>query len=158
MPISAPGNRNTVRRFKRGFTLIEVMVVVAIIAIGAGVVSLALRDPLLDRLERDGARLAALLEMARAEARAAAAPVRWVPGRDGDAAGFRFVGAHTALPTHWLDDRVRAQIVGGASIVLGPDAILPAQRIVLSLEAQRLELSSDGLSSFAVTHSGAAKP
>ena len=146
------------QRFKRGFTLIEVMVVVAIIAIGAGVVSLALRDPALDRLERDGARLAALLEMARAEARAAAAPVRWVPGREGDAAGFRFIGSPTALPSRWLDERVRAQVVGGASIVLGPDAILPAQRIVLSLDAQRLELSSDGLSSFAVTNNAAAKP
>ena len=99
MPISAPGN-NTATRCG-GFTLIEVMVVVAIIAIAASVVSLALRDPSLVRLEREGERLAALLEMARAEARAAAAPVRWVPGRDGGAAQFRFIGLPSAqeMPT-----------------------------------------------------------
>ena len=157
MPTSAPGNSLRAGTPARGFTLIEVMVVVAIIAIGASVVSLALRDPALDRLERDGARLAALLEMARAEARAGAAPVRWVPVQEGSTTHFRFIGLPTAsqLPTRWLDERVQAQIVGATSITLGPDAILPAQRIVLSLDAQRLELGSDGLSSFAVVNGGA---
>ena len=41
-------------------------------------------------------------------------------------------------------------------VVLGPEAILPPQRIVLRLENQRLELASDGLGPFAVTGSGAA--
>jgi general secretion pathway protein H len=45
---------------------------------------------------------------------------------------------------------VSAQIVGGTTLVLGPDAILPPQRIVLRLEDQRLELASDGLGPFAV--------
>ena len=49
------------------------MVVVALIAIATAVASLALRDPATNKLEQEAARLASLLESARAEARAAAA-------------------------------------------------------------------------------------
>jgi general secretion pathway protein H len=65
---------------------------------------------------------------------------------------FRFVGLPEGpdVPTQWLDDRVRAQVVGSNNVVLGPEPILPAQRIVLSLEEHRLEITSDGLSAFAV--------
>ena len=55
---------------QRGFTLIELLVVVALIAIASGVASLSLRDGTASRLEHEGQRLAALLESARAEARA----------------------------------------------------------------------------------------
>ena len=148
---------------RRGFTLIELLVVLVLVAIGAGVVSLALRDGAATKLEEEGARLSALLEGARAESRAAGVPVYWVPGRDersssspseGAAAeeGFRFVGLPVSLntPRHWLEPRVTAQIVGGKSLVLGPDAIVPPQRVVLSLDDRRIEVSTDGLAPFAV--------
>ena len=67
------------RRGEAGFTLIELMVVIAIIALAAGVASLALRDPADTQLEREAARLSALLEAARAEARTLGLPVAWVP-------------------------------------------------------------------------------
>jgi general secretion pathway protein H len=54
----------------RGFTLIELMIVVALIAVAAGVISLALRDPSSVRLQTEAQRLSALLESARAESRA----------------------------------------------------------------------------------------
>ena len=54
------------------------------------------------------------------------------------------------MPTRWLDPQVSAQVVGGTTLVLGPDAILPAQRIVLRLADRRLELATDGLGPFAV--------
>ena len=176
MPISVPGsssgrssaNRcgrrgvNAARRCRaRGFTLIELLVVIAIIAVSAGLITLSLRDGHAAKLEEEGARLAALLEMARAEARVSGAAVRWVPKRDDRSdpdpnVQFRFVGLsqQQALPTRWLDPGTSAQVVGAATVVLGPEAILPPQRIVLRLENQRLELASDGLGPFAVAGSG----
>ena len=137
-----------------GFTLIELLIVIVIIAVSVGVVSLALRDSDASKLEEEGARLSALLEMARAEARASGTTVRWVPAaaaNDSDAQ-FRFVGLPAAqtFPTRWLAAGTSAQVVGAATVVLGPDAILPPQRIVLRLAERRLELATDGLAPFAV--------
>jgi general secretion pathway protein H len=154
MPRSGPGNRSA-----GGFTLIEIMVVMAIIAIAVAVIAVSLRDSRADQLEREGARLAALLESARAEARAAAVPARWLPVRDQPAENFRFEGLPlSTLPTRWLDATVQAQIVGAAAVMLGPDPILPAQRIVLHLEERRVEVASDGLGPFAVVGSGPGTP
>jgi general secretion pathway protein H len=140
------------RRCQRGFTLIELMVVVALIAIAIGVVSLSLRDGDSDRLDNESARLAALLESARAEARASGLGVRWLPTPDAEGRNFRFVGlpAGRKLPERWLDERVTAQVDGANALVLGPEAIIPAQRIVLRLGRAELVLATDGLAPFAV--------
>ncbi len=157
MPISAPGSKARgrtppSRRRAPGFTLIELMIVVVLVALAASVVSLALRDPSETRLAQEGERLAALLESARAEARAAGLSVRWVPGTSGDGADFRFVGlpASVKLPDRWLDPRVSAEVIGARAVTLGPEALIGAQRIVLRLEDRRLELTTDGLGPFAV--------
>ncbi len=152
--------------------MVELLIVIAIVALSVALISAALPDGDASRLEEEGARLTALLEMARAESRVSGAPVIWVPRGATGAAGtadsgadaqgrplhFRFVGlpAALALPSRWLDARVSAEIVGARVIVLGPSAILPAQRIVLSLDRQRLELASDGLGPFAVAQAPAA--
>lgn len=166
MPTSAPGNsdlqqRSGLRhRAQRAFTLIELLIVLAIIAVGAALVSVALPDPDAARLEEEGARLSALLEMARAEARVSGVAVSWAPRAPADGltdlkgvpVHFRFVGlpSSLALPSRWLDERVAAQVVGASALTLGPAAILPPQRVVLTLASQRLELVSDGLGPFAV--------
>lgn len=144
----------------RGFTMVELLVVIAIIAVAVSLVSAALPDGEAARLEEEGARLATLLETARAESRVSGVDVRWLPAGadDGytDAQGrsvhFRFVGLPRTLelPTRWLDERVSAQVVGARALVLGPSAILPPQRVVLTLGERRLELVSDGLSPFGV--------
>ena len=173
MPTSGPGSSRApaapaarrlppARRRRRGFTLIELLVVIAIVALSAGIVSLSLRDGDAAQLEEEGARLSALLEMARTEARVLGVAVLFVPtpdaGAPASAAQFRFVGlpVRREMPTRWLDPRVGAQVVGGTSLVLGPDAILPAQRIVLRLADRRLELATDGLGPFAVVTAGDA--
>ena len=141
-----------------GFTLIELLVVVALIAIASATAALALRDPSATRLEREAARLTALLEAARAEARASGVTVRWMPTSsvEGRAGGFRFTGLpeRAALPTEWLNEGVSAEVLGAPAnaqgAVLGPEPVIGAQRILLKLESQRLTLVTDGLSPFEV--------
>ncbi len=167
MPTSATGSRlGRAGRRGAGFTLIELVLVLAIIAVATGVAMIALRDPTEARLEEEAARLSALLEMARTESRVAGTAVVWVPRRD-DATGldpnvqFRFVGLsdRQALPTRWLDPQTRATIDGGApAVVLGPEAILPPQRIVLRLGERQLEIATDGLAPFAVPAPPPASP
>ncbi|MFO1272902.1 MAG: prepilin-type N-terminal cleavage/methylation domain-containing protein [Rubrivivax sp.] len=150
MPTSARGSSG--RRRLGGFTLIELMVVMAVIAIATGLIALSIRDPAGTKLENEAVRLAALLEGARTEARAGGLPVVWLPSSENPDENFRFVGLPAPLvpSTRWLDERVTAQVIGAKSVVLGPEAILPAQRIVLRLEDQRIDVGSDGLAAFSI--------
>ena len=142
-----------------GFTLIELMVVVVLIGIASAIASLALRDPAATRLEHEAARLAALLEAARSEARALGLAVSWVPLVDPNGVGgFRFIGlpASSELPTRWLGSGVGAEVPGARGVVLGPEPLIGAQRIVLHLDDQSLVLATDGLGPFGVVSSEAA--
>ena len=146
---------------RQGFTLIELLVVVVLIAIASAVASLALRDPAATRLESEAARLAALLEGARAEARASGLAAHWEPRSDPaetGGEGFRFVGlpSSSALPTQWLSEGVRAEVVGARAVTLGPEPLIGAHRIVLRLEDRQLTLSTDGLGPFMVADSDGA--
>ena len=143
------------------------MVVVALVALTTGLVSLAIRDPHARQLEQEAARLAALLDAARAEARASGLPVAWEPARRDDPAqagtGFRFAGLPQRLnfPQRWLDEAVWAEVVGARAVKLGPEPLIGAQRIVLHLGPQQLVLATDGLAPFAVAAAdapAAAKP
>lgn len=141
------------RRPARGFTLIELIVVVAIIAIGVAVATLALRDPTASQLEREAARLSALLESARAEARSLGLPVRWQPLADQSGTEqFQFVGLPPSsdMPRRFLAPGVQAQVVGAAALVLGPEATIAPQRVVIMLGQQRIVLATDGLGPFTV--------
>ncbi len=147
------------RRSQTGFTLIELMVVVALIAIASAAVSLSLRDPASTRLEHEGARLVALLESARTEARSAGLSASWEPGSGTEGVeGFRFRGLppSSELPSHWLVAGVSAEVVGARAVVLGPEPLIGAQRIVLKLADQQLALATDGLGPFVVGAEAAA--
>lgn len=149
---SAPGSKP--RRAAGGFTLIELLVVVALVAITSATISLALRDPAEMQLQREAQRLAALLETARAESRASGLAVRWIPKglKTGD--DFRFEGlpASLSLPTRWLGEPVAVQIENASpanpGLVLGPEPVIPAQRLRLLLGSQSLTLGTDGLGPF----------
>lgn len=132
----------------RGFTLLELLVVVAIMALATAGVGLALRDSGQAQLEREAERLAALLEAGRTRSRSTGMPVRWraVPG------GFRFDGLpDTALPTQWLAPET--QVLGPATLVLGPEPLIAPQQVLLAQPAfpgRALRVATDGLHPFAV--------
>ncbi len=115
-------------------------------ALATAGVGLALRDPGQTQLAREGERLAALLESARAQSRASGVPVRW----QAVAGGFRFDGVRAGtLPTQWLgaDTRVR----GAAVLVLGPEPLIGPQAVTLFLQdhpERALRVASDGLRPF----------
>ena len=132
----------------RGFTLLEMLVVIALIAVATAGVSLSLRDNAQSTLERDAQRLASLLETARAHARANGVPALWQP----TATGFVFEGLpRSNLPTQWLAPTTRASVT--AAIVLGPEPLIGPQTVALrhtDHAGSTLWVVSDGLRPFAV--------
>ena len=134
-----------------GFTLLELLMVVAIMALATAGVSLAMRDSAQTQLEREAQRLAALLESARAQSRASGVPVRWQPTE----AGFRFDGLPPEnLPQQWMTPGIHAALPPGmGALPLGPQPGSGAQQTWLSLSSQpgrTLVVATDGLRPFAV--------
>ncbi len=147
MQTSAPGSKAR----HGGFTLIELMVVVAIIAITAAVASLVLPNPSASRLEREAVRLVALLESARAQARSGGLTVMWVPQANGGDKDYQFLGLPQVMQPslQWMEREVRAEVVGARSIVLGPEPVIGAQSLILRLGDQQMVIATDGLTPFA---------
>ena len=141
MRTSAAGN-------SAGFTLLELLVVVAIVATVSAGVGFAMRDSSQVQLDRDAERLAAVLESARAQSRVRGVPVRWRASAD----GFRFDGlASSELPQRWLDKDT--DVADRAPLLLGPEPIIGPQEVVLISRSQpgrRVRLATDGVRPFAV--------
>ena len=169
MRISAPGNsvapwlrrfagrcplrglifsRAACRKNCRGFTLLELLLVIAIIAVASAGVSFAMRDSAQTQLEREAVRLAALLESGRTRSMASGVPVRWRT----TATGFTFDGLPVgSLPEAWLSSDITTSVP--AQIVLGPEPIIARQsvRLISSSQPNRaLNVGTDGVRPFSV--------
>jgi general secretion pathway protein H len=172
MPISAAGNRaggkggriaawqaaGRRRRAAAGFTLLELIVVMAIVALGTAAVALSLRDSSQSALDREAERLAALLESARAQSRTNGVAVRWRLTPEGPGS-FTFDGLPAqALPNAWQNAGISAQPIDAngqavAVLQLGPEPIIPAQQVELDSEgppSRSVRIGTDGLHPFTV--------
>jgi general secretion pathway protein H len=144
-----------VNQRQHGFTLLELMVVIAIMAIATAGATLALRDSSVTALEREAQRLAAVLEAGRSLSRTTGLTVHWLPGEQ----GFTLTGTQPSD-----DDKLQAWLTAGTTVqtadsrpfvLLGPEPIIPAQAITLGLDGRSLRISSDGLRPFKIDSSGA---
>ena len=159
MPTSAPGSpeplaprqRQTHNGNQRGFTLLELLAVVSLVALATAGVSLALPDPAATQLEREAQRLTALLEAGRAQARTTGVAVVW----QANAQGFALDGVRR----DWLaaGTQVRLTQHGQATphtaanrLPLGPEPLMAAHEVALTLAGRTVWLGTDGLRPFAV--------
>ena len=165
MPTSAAGSKRP-PALPLGFTLLELLVVVALIAVATAGVSLSLRDSAQSALQRDAERLAVLLETGRAQARANGLPVVWRT-QDNSAnpvQSFVFEGLPPpGLPKNWLTDTTRAR--AGSAITLGPEPLIEPQAVALSTAqsatqspGQTLWVVTDGLRPFKVQNTREQAP
>ena len=153
MPTSAAGSKRP-SALPQGFTLLELLVVVALIAVATAGVSLSLRDSAQSALQRDAERLAMLLETGRAQARANGLPVVWRTQDNSSKPlqSFVFEGLPPpGLPQNWLAESTRAR--AGSAITLGPEPLIEPQAVALSAaqsSGQTLWVVTDGLRPFKV--------
>ena len=129
----------------RGFTLMELLVVLVIISIGISSVVIALQPDSRGAVRQEGDRLAALLELADEESNLGGAPLAWVGREDGYEFQRRIL---TDLGPDWVvvrgDDLLHPRQLPGTairSIRLDDTDLAFGQRVPLgSKGAHRLEV------------------
>jgi general secretion pathway protein H len=157
---------------QRGLTLLELLVVLAIIGFAMVGVSLAMRDSSQTQLEREAQRLTAQLEAARAQSRTSGVALIWRTTADGYDITSAVAGSGLATRREaWLSPSTQAQVNANASnvnatnwVVLGPEPIIAPASITLTVTAepgntvnanrapqqQQLRIATDGLRPFQV--------
>ena len=151
---------------QRGLTLLELLVVLAIIAISTAGVALATRDSAQIQLEREAQRLIAKLEAARVQSRVQGIPIIWRVTDSGFVVETPLLGADFAAQNvDWLTAGMSAEISandstanGDRNVVLGPEPIMSPAGITLRLarganstskgKPLRLRIETDGLQPF----------
>lgn len=150
MQTSAVGNsrpRLTCTR-SGGFTLLELLVVITIIAMASASVVLVLRDSNPSGLGSEAERLVAQLEAARARSRTTGVALNWRATAD----GFKFDDGQSG-ELAWLSSSTSA--APSATLVLGPEPMIGPQSVRISSGKDSLTIQTDGLRPFAVVQTAA---
>jgi general secretion pathway protein H len=135
---------------QKGFTLIELMVVLVIIGIASAAITLNIRTDPSRSLREDAKRLALLLETAQTEARSDGRRIAWVA----DSQGYRFVrvgddGAQAPAfisdpqlrPRRWDSAPVEVRISSGKTLLLDAEWIGEPVQITLSNSQARVSVT-----------------
>lgn len=129
----------------RGFTLLELLVVIVILGVAAGMVSLSVAPSEERLLTMEMDRLAALFRLAQNEARVSGRPLVW----EADGQGYRFLAGNAPRaenpddplrPRAWpfTVERIEAPIV-----VFGAEPLLPPVEIRITTPRRELVLALD---------------
>jgi general secretion pathway protein H len=132
----------------RGFTLLELLVVLVIIGVAAGGIMLGLRDNQETTLYKQAEQLTAVMEIARAQSRARGLAVELAVDEEGFMVKDPGMAIDEKKITPWQAKGI--SVSGSLPVHLGPEPILPAQTIVLSLGPHSLRVGTQGLKPFAI--------
>jgi len=152
MPTLAPGSldrplglvRGQASATSGGFTLLELLLVVALMALATAGVSLAIRDSAQKELDLDAQRLAAMLNAAHAQARTTGVPISWQARPGGLVLGN--------TPLSWSQAHTQVTPLTGT---LPPEPLLPALQLTLQQDAQRRVVGTDGVRPFQILDAAA---
>ena len=152
-------------RRTRGFTLLELLVVMVIAGIVISLVAVNATPNERGRVLDDGQRIARLFELAQEDAQLGARPLAW----EGDATGWRFL---ESTPQGWVPMRTdvfapgrwRVQLDGAVVVqggrqpgngplrlVFGRELIDEPQRLVLTRGDIRVDVTGDGTGRYVAT-------
>lgn len=153
MQISEAGNKLHNFRLRKfnGFTLLELLLVVTVVAIASAGVSFAFRDATQSKLDTEAQRLIAVLESARAQSRASGVPLKWRPTADGFIIEGLSDDPKNPAKQKWQDSEI--VVNSDKPLLLGPEPLIPPQSVLMWMSSQplySLRIATDGVRPFTV--------
>ena len=132
----------------RGFTLIEILVVIAIVGVAAAAVAMSISTSDARSLQEETARLGALFRIAQNEARVSGRTLVWEADRE----GYRFRPLDAEAARDWNDEILRARrwpfpvrAVEGGPILFGREPLLELAQLRIATAEREVRLTLDPL-------------